>query len=251
MRPSLTLTALFVGTLGWLGGLSSAVRADDRDLLRQGAGDPYVFIIFDTSRSMNRSSKCSLADWSRPAGDPLKCDFLCPDGDCYVPLQGDDPESKLYQAKEALYSVLQSTTNLHVGFATFNQDRLEARSKHWLYRVAQRDGNGNANSGIALLSGQVFPQVGAEEVFGRTWACGNGNGFASAGCSAGNPADLVAPEELHRMQRCGQPNLQSDLHSDQQSQVWRCQIPSQSRSAALHQQQLQPEQPGGQQEHLL
>ncbi len=35
-------------------------RADDRDLLRESAGEPYVFIVLDTSDSMHWTPKCPV-----------------------------------------------------------------------------------------------------------------------------------------------------------------------------------------------
>lgn len=55
---------------------------------------------------------------------------LCPTGDCYAPLNGDDPGSKLYQAKAALHEVIQSVSGVNFGFVTYNQDRLRVRAKH-------------------------------------------------------------------------------------------------------------------------
>ena len=55
--------------------------ADDRDLLRESSSDPYVFILFDTSGSMHWSPQCTQEQY-----DTGICDFLCPEGDCFVPL---------------------------------------------------------------------------------------------------------------------------------------------------------------------
>ncbi|HSF44091.1 MAG TPA: hypothetical protein VLT87_30160, partial [Thermoanaerobaculia bacterium] len=75
-------------------------RADDRDLLRNSVGEPYVFVLLDTSGSMNWSPRCTQEQFDRG-----ECKVLCPTGDCYTPLQADDASSKFYQAKEALYEV--------------------------------------------------------------------------------------------------------------------------------------------------
>src|SRR5882724_12380765 len=99
---------------------------DDRNTVRNSAGNPYVFIILDTSGSMNWAPPCSAADFALG-----KCPFLCPTGDCYVPLNGDDPSSKLYQAKSALNNVLKKEGNVHFGFASCNQDTLGLRGKHY------------------------------------------------------------------------------------------------------------------------
>lgn len=117
----------------------AAARGDDRDLLRTTIADPYLFILLDTSGSMN---------WS-PKGTS------CPSGDCFVPLQADDAGSKFYQAKEALYEVLTDPglPKVALGFATYNQDQLAMTQKHWLYEAA--------GNGVLLTGGTYFPAAGS------------------------------------------------------------------------------------------
>ncbi|MFL6262708.1 MAG: pilus assembly protein [Thermoanaerobaculia bacterium] len=158
---------------------SAASHGDDRGLLRTSSADPYLFILLDTSGSMNWSPKSAT----------------CSTGDCYVPLQSDDSTSKLYQAKQALYEVL-SDPNLgkvDLGFGTYNQDALSAAQKHWLY---QATGNG------VLLSGTTFyPAAGAREVFGNLWTCDTGNNDNEIGCYSTKPADLTDTWAATRVQR--------------------------------------------------
>lgn len=85
---------------------------DDTDLLRQNTAEPYLFILLDTSLSMS-----------------LAIDGTTVHGDA------DDPRSRLYLAKEALYDVISTVPGVRYGFATFNQDRLNAVTKHFLYSV--------------------------------------------------------------------------------------------------------------------
>jgi hypothetical protein len=102
---------LMAGLLLWTS--SRPAWSDDRDLLREASGNPYVFIVFDTSGSMN----------SRP-------------GDTEPIAAADDPESKFYQAKSALYQVMSEFDDLFFGFSTFNQDNLRIKRKQWIYRPA-------------------------------------------------------------------------------------------------------------------
>ena len=158
---------------------SAASHGDDRDLLRTSIADPYLFILLDTSGSMNWSPKSAA----------------CPTGDCYVPLQADDSASKLYQAKQALYEVLSdpSLGKVDLGFATYNQDQLSVAQKHWVY---QATGNG------VLLSGTTFyPAAGAQEVFGNLWTCDTGNNDNEIGCYSTKPADLTNTWDATRVQR--------------------------------------------------
>ena len=182
----------------------AAVRpasADDRDLLRQAVGDPYVFILLDTSGSMHWSPKCpvQVADPAHPGqtiqvpANPNDCAVLCPTGDCFVPLNGDDPKSKFYQAKQALYEVIQSIDGIQFGFGTYNQDSLFVRSKHWMYQAA---GNGPSITGYGN-----FPSTGTQEVFGFTWTCDEGSNEDEVGCNPDEPADLTDAWDLARVRR--------------------------------------------------
>ena len=76
--------------------------ADDRSLVKSSESEPYVMILFDTTGSMNRN----------PSGS-------------FPPLHQDDPASKMYQAKQAIYNALLGVDDVHFGFGTFpNQDSL-------------------------------------------------------------------------------------------------------------------------------
>ncbi len=93
-------------------------RADDRLLLRQSPADPLMFILFDTSGSMNERP----SDSATPLGS------------------ADDPASKMYQAKQSLYTALLNNPDVHYGFATFNQDGTLVRRKHWIYAPTANPG---------------------------------------------------------------------------------------------------------------
>ncbi|HSL82173.1 MAG TPA: hypothetical protein VLF66_05320, partial [Thermoanaerobaculia bacterium] len=164
-------------------------ESDDRDLLRKGTAKPYVFILFDTSGSMAWSPRCTAEQLA--AGE---CDVLCPTGDCFVPRNGDDPSSRLYQAKEALYEVIQASDDVDFGFATYNQDALRVRHKHWLYRATEE--------GPSIGGGVRIPGLGSVEVFGDQWRCDRGN---DVGCNDANPfdnpADVDDPWERERVRR--------------------------------------------------
>lgn len=176
-------------------------QADDRDLLREAVGDPYVFIVLDTSGSMHWSPKCPVLvpDPDNPGQtkpepeDPNDCPVLCPDGDCFVPLNGDDPSSKFYQAKQALYEVIQSVDGINFGFATYNQDTLQIAAKHWMYKAA---GDGPDIPGYGS-----YPKAEDQEVFGDTWTCDEGTGINEVGCLGANPADLSDSWEVARIRR--------------------------------------------------
>lgn len=126
-------------------------RADDRLLLRQSPADPLMFILFDTSGSM--------------AEQPV---------DSKVPIgSADDPASKMYQAKQALYTALLNNPDVHYGFASFNQDDIQLRRKHWVYK-ANADGAWGANP----LS---YPALNVTYIFGGE---DNGGVSAQGTCSA-------------------------------------------------------------------
>lgn len=132
LLPAVLLLAL--GTLFW--SPARPAWSDDRDLLRQSSGDPYVFVILDTSGSMNEFPQQTGVD---------------------ALAAGDDAASKLYGAKQALYQVLTQFNNISYGFATFNQDNLRVLRKHWIYQ---------ANSAPSWNSTLAYPVAGQGYVFG-------------------------------------------------------------------------------------
>ncbi len=173
-RTTLARTLATAALLSSLG--AGAARGDDRDLLRQASAEPYLFILLDTSGSMNWTPKSAA----------------CPTGDCFAPMQADDPLSKFYQARQALYQVLTnpSLTSLQLGFGTYNQDSLGVRAKHWLYRA------NNAGPSITNFGG--FPATNSQEVFGLSWAC---DSSTDVGCNDDNPAELSNAWDLARVRR--------------------------------------------------
>lgn len=150
----------------------SGVEADDRNLLRTQSEDPYVFLILDTSGSMN---------WN--VGE-LELPFL----------RADSPDSKMYQAKEAVYEVVSGLDDVRFGFSTFNQDQLQVDRKHWVYEAAE--------NGPRLSSGRYYPARGDQHVFGATQGCSNfgcGPGFPFS-AFPDVPADIDDEWEGRRMQ---------------------------------------------------
>lgn len=121
---------------------------------------------------------------------------ICEDGDCWVPLNGDDPSSKLFQAKEALYQVIRNVPDVNFGFATYNQDELRMAGKQWHYKM--KAGEHPAH----LRSGQHFPPDGSVQVFGRTHTCDSGGDVR--GFQPGTPAALNDPWAMQRILQCAQ-----------------------------------------------
>lgn len=114
-NPLHRLTAMAALLLAAAAFLWAPVRpawGDDRDLLRETSGDPYAFILFDTSGSMNQVF----------------------DSAAEILAAADSPQSKMYKAKEALYGVVEEFDNIHFGFATYNQDDVRVYRKHWIYQ---------------------------------------------------------------------------------------------------------------------
>ena len=171
---------------------------------------------------------------------------LCPDGDCFAPLNGDDPTSKFYQAKEAMFEVLSQADDVHFGLGSYEQDNGRLKAKHWLYRVAQYK---PVSEGFAANTAQdlwfddtpdsvPFPQVGAGYVFGNGppydsqgrgdgWNCAsydnypgkNGDPEGDAGhvgCFRSEPADADSPWEMERFRRI--PKL--GLNANRQTTTW-------------------------------
>jgi hypothetical protein len=95
------------------GALANPKKAwsDDRDLLGTTGDKPYVFFIIDSSSSMRR--------------------FI---GNEWVPGANDDPNSKIYQAKKAVYEVIdQVGENALFGFSIFDISTADPIDRHWLY----------------------------------------------------------------------------------------------------------------------
>jgi hypothetical protein len=145
----------------------------DRQLLSTAGGDPYVMILFDTSGSMNWATACDAED--QAAG---RCSHSCEEPNCPQPLNGDDPNSKIFQAKQALYEVIKDVTGVRWGFASLNQDQLTVAAKHWLYEVSSVSVSGAATPAI--------PAVGWQEVFGPRTG-GTGSAAFNIECDRKNP----------------------------------------------------------------
>ncbi len=150
--------------------------------------NPFLFVLFDTSGSMNWTPSCSSAE----IGAGL-CSHLCTGLECRAPLQGDDPDSRFFHMKAALYEALAApeAENVLFGFATFNQDALYARAKHWVYEAT--------TNGVPMPGGTYFPAAGSRDVMGKAWTCDEGSGDSEVGCLGTNPADLNDPWEVARM----------------------------------------------------
>ena len=110
-RPDSPRAPLIAALIALLALAGNPGRADDRDLLRTSTAKPYLFILLDTSASMNL--KMGTGGWT-PGG-------------------ADSPGSRLFQAKQALYEVLKDVEDVQFGFAAFNQDDVHVTAKHWIY----------------------------------------------------------------------------------------------------------------------
>jgi len=107
--PAVAAAALALAGVAFL--LQRPALADDRDLLRFDGAKPYLFILLDTSASMS----------------------LAMGEDVWTPGWADGPGSRLYQAKQALYNVLQDVDDVQYGFASYNQDHVHVTAKHYTY----------------------------------------------------------------------------------------------------------------------
>ena len=197
-------TAQLAAFAGLVALSAAPATADDRDILRESTTKPYLFVILDTSGSMNWAPKCTAAQVAAGV-----CTYHCETGDCATPRDGDDPASKFRQAKEALYEVLKSVDDVDLGFATFNADDEAATGKHWLYRVSASQPSGF----FTLAGGVTFPVAGSDEVFGAVLTCNEGTGDGNVSCfpttasgcggssNVCNPADTNDTWEYTRFRR--------------------------------------------------
>ena len=148
---------------------AGSAAADDIDLLRFGSADPYVMVVLDTSSSMCLDLKGQAVD-----------------ADC------DDPRSRLYLAKQALYDAFVGVDGVQFGFASYNQDQLKVRAKHWLYFAEPSrnslpnnwplawpvfDGDGIESGGVVDIDGDMvvfgtIPSPALTDAAGKVWgAC--------------------------------------------------------------------------------
>ena len=151
---------------------------------------------------------------------------ICPRGSCFASLNSDDPTSKFYQAKEALYTAMLVSDNTQFGFATYEQDNPRLRAKHWLYRVETADNSGNPFQ-LPTLDGTDFLFEGDEMVFGN-YSLGVepnpgatlGDGYncvtgaeddQRVGCEYEYPADLTDPWEMQRALRIPKGGREGNL----------------------------------------
>jgi hypothetical protein len=177
-----------------------AAQADDRGLLQATQMNPYVFIILDTSGSMHQEVSCTDADIAAGICGQQE---LCPPGDCLPRLMGDDPASKIYVAKSAIYAIMQKHLGINFGFGHFDQSQLRVIWKYWWYQVSPTN-----TKFIQLDSGSkgIFPAPRQEELFGQqAWACTAG-GFGGTnlnqiGCVETSPAHLDNAWEFERARR--------------------------------------------------
>lgn len=169
---------------------------------------------------------------------------LCPRGDCYSPLNGDDPRSKFYQAKQALFEVIESTADIHFGLGSYEQDNGRLMAKHWLYRVREFKPTPDFPADTTQdffwdNTPKPFPGVDNAYVFGNgaPYNSNNGNGdgwncasfgnypgkFDSGGnldaegdagrvgCFFNEPADWDNPWEMERFRRTPKLGLDGDV----------------------------------------
>ena len=148
---------------------------------------------------------------------------LCPQGNCFAPMGGDDPTSKFYQVKKALHEAIGATDSIQYGFGTFDQDNARVLFKHWRYQVSPGTTpifNFPDGTGATL----PFPAPGRIDTFGtgapygsngRTTSDNNGFHCASStitdptsssfndanfiGCMSNYPADLRDLWEMDRL----------------------------------------------------
>ena len=171
--------------------ITSTGIADDRDLVKETGENPYLFVIFDVSGSMN---------WTPPDFDNGL------PADRWAPGSGDDPNSKFYQAKSALFQVMQDPElgDIHWGFATYNQDQVRAYRKHYLYSPVEDP---------PWAADLPYPLPGTPKHFGDTCMDDNDSG---SGCDLDADLGEVAwnvGRNAWSMGTCGAPQDLASLES--------------------------------------
>jgi hypothetical protein len=172
-KLALALPGVGLALVALLAGHSpTAEAADDIDLLRKKGGQPYVFFLVDTSGSM-----------------------VLDKDDNWVIANGDDPRSKIFQVKKALYEVMSGVESIHFGLASFNQDRVKVQSKHWLYGA----------DAPANLGPFTYPSA-----VNEVWTFGRHvNSTGEAGTCASPLSLSAARQQLNRFPRLGLNGLET------------------------------------------
>ena len=126
-RHPLRSLAFTLGVAALVGGLvltsARSGHTNDVQLLRRGTATPFVFLLLDTSGSMNLGLN-----------------------DLWLPGGADNPSSRLFLARRALAEVFRELgdEDISVGMAGYNHDNLRVVAKHWLYYNDQALPAGNA-----------------------------------------------------------------------------------------------------------
>ena len=148
-RPKKRLAAKLAITLAVLMTLVQphGAESDDTFLFRVQTGKPYVYVILDTSSSMNLSNTLRASKQDPPV---------------WLPTGAEDPQSTFYEVKSALAEVFdkafrQNGDFIHFGFMRFSQNNLRMRGKHWLY---------TAINGSIDIGGNLYPALGEDLTFG-------------------------------------------------------------------------------------
>ena len=174
--------------------------ADDTRLLQKSQQEPYVFFLLDLSGSMNQSVVCDLSD---PQYEN-QCVVDCPLGGCLPRMIGDDPDSRIRSAKEAIYEIMRNTPNVKFGFGAFSHNAMRVYYKHFWYRVQA------GQTLPTFTTGHTWPLAGQEEIFGKSWACDearNDSGTYApsseryAGCRFQNAAHVDDAWDYERVRR--------------------------------------------------
>ncbi len=123
-------------------------ESDDTFLFRVQTGKPYVYVIFDTSSSMNMSNDLRPNKNAPPV---------------WLETGGDDPLSTFHTAKSAVAEVFerafrQNGDFIHFGFMGYNQNALRMRGKHWMYTAT--------GSGSVTIGNSEYPVVNENLTFG-------------------------------------------------------------------------------------
>lgn len=163
---------------------------------------------------------------------------LCPEGDCYAPASGDDPTSKFFQAKQAMYEVLSEITDVNFGFGSYEQDSPHIMYKHWMYEATTAPFFNFPDGASGTIP---FPEVGRRDVFGTgpPWDLAgrntsdvnffhcNSDSLAPypeddhvIGCMSAYPADVTDLWEMERMRMAPKLGKGGDIDTSMYFRAW-------------------------------
>ena len=207
---------------------AASASADDRQLLREGSGHPYVMVLLDTSGSMNWAPPCTQAQYDTFIDDDGDSGGVCPEH-CRPRPRACAPATS--SARRATVRCRATATTRPRSCARPRR-RSTRCSRASPTSTSASPASTRTRSTSSTSSGSIrstrpsradssrsparrrFPAAGSQEVFGQSFNCSRGGGDGNIGCAStnNNPADTNDLWEMTKIRRW--PKLDDNLGLD-------------------------------------